>query len=104
MKKSELEELFRGQLKAHGIDNFIEEFFFALPRRYRFDFADPELKIAIEIEGGTWGGKSRHTTGKGFQEDCRKYNLAGALGWTVYRGDSEMVRNGELIKFIVGID
>lgn len=101
MKKSELEKAFKRQMTALKIYGFIEEYYFAKPRRYRFDFANTELKIAIELEGGTWSkGKSRHTTGKGFQEDCRKYNLAGSLGWTVYRGDATMVKNGELVNFI----
>lgn len=101
MKKSDLEITFKQQLRDLIIDGFQEEFYFAKPRRFRFDFANPELKIAIELEGGTWSkGKSRHTTGKGFRDDCRKYNIAGSLGWTVYRGDATMVRRGELVNFL----
>lgn len=53
-------------------------------RDWAFDFAWPELKLAVEIEGGIWSG-GRHTRGKGFDEDCRKYNSAVKLGWRVYR-------------------
>ena len=53
-------------------------------RRWRFDFAFIEQKIAIELEGGIWIG-GRHQTGKGFQGDCEKYNQATILGWRVLR-------------------
>src|SRR5690606_17944227 len=39
----------------------------------------------------------RHTTGKGFVEDCRKYNAAAKLGWTVLRFPTAQVKSGEAI-------
>lgn len=53
-------------------------------RMWRFDVAWPEHKVALEIEGNVWH-KSRHTTGKGFLQDCDKYNTATAKGWLVLR-------------------
>jgi len=38
--------------------------------------------------------------GKGFAEDCAKYNAAGLHGWTVLRVTTEMVENGEALKLI----
>lgn len=52
-------------------------------RRWKFDFAIPEHKIAIEMEG--IGGKSRHTSITGYPKDCEKYNVAVILGWSVLR-------------------
>jgi very-short-patch-repair endonuclease len=66
---------------------------------WRFDFAWVDRKIAVEIEGGTWSG-GRHTRGKGFEEDCRKYNAATFHGWQVYRFTSSQVNSGEAVKFI----
>ena len=72
-------------LKIEGIE-FVKEFRFHPTRKWRFDFAIVEKKIAIEFEGGVFGGgKSRHTTGKGFTEDAAKYNEAAKLGWKVLR-------------------
>lgn len=62
----------------------VREFVFAKPRRWRFDFAWPSRKVAVEIEGGVWSG-GRHTRGGGFIGDCEKYNEACFCGWQVYR-------------------
>jgi very-short-patch-repair endonuclease len=61
-----------------------EEYRFHPKRRWRFDLAIPELKVAIEIEGGIWTG-GRHTRGTGYQKDMEKYNAAQMLGWKVFR-------------------
>lgn len=63
----------------------IPEYRFAEKRKYRFDFAFPTLKIAVEYEGIFQSAKSRHTTKGGFLEDTNKYNLAAASGWIVIR-------------------
>jgi len=67
-----------------GAPKMIPEFKFHPKRRWRFDFANPLLMVAIEIEGGIWNG-GRHTTGRGFIADCEKYNEALKLGWKVMR-------------------
>lgn len=66
------------------IDDYVVEFKFDEVRRFRFDWAIPSLKIAIEYEG-VFSTKSRHTTVTGFSEDCVKYNLAVSHGWRVLR-------------------
>lgn len=70
-------------LRLAGIA-YVEEYKFHPTRKWRFDIAIPEHKLAIEYEG-IFGGKSRHTTVKGFSTDCSKYNAGSALGWTVLR-------------------
>lgn len=47
-------------------------------RRWRFDFAWPALKLAVEIEG-----RGRHQTVVGCRKDFDKYNTAVELGWRV---------------------
>lgn len=79
------------------------EYVFLPDRKYRFDFAWPDRKVALEIEGGTYSkGKSRHTTGVGFDGDCVKYALAIAAGWKVYRFSSNQVNKGVAMMFMEG--
>jgi hypothetical protein len=78
-------ELFLKQFKEKGlIDDYVSELKFHDTRKFRFDWAIPRFKIAIEYEG-LFSEKSRHTTVSGFSEDCTKYNLAIANGWKVLR-------------------
>lgn len=83
MKTSELEQLLVKQLQCAGFVEPEREY----PTGYgecRFDFAWPEIKLAVEVEGGIWQG-GRHTRGAGFSKDCDKYNHAAIDGWCVIR-------------------
>lgn len=52
-------------------------------KRYRADFALPDSRSLIEIQGGTYM-RGRHVSGSGYDRDARKYNLAMISGWKVY--------------------
>jgi len=67
-----------------------EEYLFCEGRRWRFDFAWTYKKVAVEIEGGVWI-QGRHNRGKGFINDCEKYNTATLLGWRVLRYTPQML-------------
>ena len=72
-------------LRSRGYRDFVMEHRFAAPsRQWRLDFAWPDRKVAIEIEGGVWS-RGRHVRPKGFIDDCEKYNAATLNGWRVYR-------------------
>jgi len=75
------------------------EYRFHPKRRWRFDFAYPELKIAVEVEGGTWT-KGAHVRGKHFTSDCEKYNNAILLGWQVFRFTTDMIKGGHALAFL----
>jgi very-short-patch-repair endonuclease len=94
---SHLEEMFVYQLRALGLPEPVREHYFAKPRRWRFDAAWPSLKLAVEIEGGTWVN-GRHNRGAGFEADLEKYNHAGLLGWTVLRFSGTAVRSGDAAR------
>jgi hypothetical protein len=66
------------------------EFRFCDKRKFRFDFAHPETKTAIEINGGRWF-KSGHSSGKGLKRDYEKINLAILDGWVVFQLCDDMV-------------
>lgn len=62
----------------------VKEFKFHPIRKWRFDYAIPDHKIALEVEGGVWTG-GRHTSSVGFMKDMEKYNTATLMGWRVFR-------------------
>jgi very-short-patch-repair endonuclease len=96
---SALEEKLSLHIRLHKLPEPVREHRFHSKRRWKFDFAWPELKLAAEVEGGTWTG-GRHTRGGGFEKDCEKYNSATALGWKVYRFTSGMISNGSAVLAI----
>ena len=94
---SALEELFAFQLRASRLDAGMErEHRFHLGRRWRFDFAWPADKVAVEVEGGHWTG-GRHVRGCGFEADCEKYLEAMVLGWRVLRVTGGLVKSGRAL-------
>jgi very-short-patch-repair endonuclease len=77
-------DLFLVLLKQEKLPIPEAEYKFCPDRRWRFDYAYPEQKIAIEQEGGAYSG-GRHTRGTGFIKDMEKYNKAVLMGWRVLR-------------------
>ena len=75
------------------------EYRFRPPRRWRFDFAWPAQKLAVEVEGGIYRG-GRHTSIAGFTGDCEKYNEAALDGWRVLRVTPAQVDSGAAIDWL----
>ena len=71
-------------LRSVGLPEPVTEFRFDPIRRWRFDYAWPDLMFALEVEGGIWTG-GRHTRGAGYNADMEKYNAAALAGWRVLR-------------------
>ena len=67
-----------------GLPKPVAEHKFHQTRKWRFDFAWPEYKVALEVEGAVWTN-GRHTRGSGFVRDMEKYNEAAKLGWRIIR-------------------
>ena len=99
MPQSQLEATFALQLRTSGLPEPQREHRFHPKRRWRFDFAWPDVMLAVEVEGGTWS-KGRHTRGRGFAADCEKYNEAAMLGWKVLRFTGDMVNNWSALETV----
>jgi hypothetical protein len=82
--EDERRDSFAAMLRAAKLPAPTPEFRFHDERRWRFDFAWPEHRIALEVEGGIWT-HGRHTRSAGFLGDMQKYNAAAVLGWRVLR-------------------
>lgn len=77
------------------------EYRFHKTRQWRFDFAWPNYTVAVEVEGGQWVN-GRHQRGKGFEDDCEKYNEAVLDGWRVLRFTGDMVKDGRALAVMIG--
>lgn len=70
-------------------------------RRWRLDFAWPEKRVGLEVEGGVWVG-GRHNRGSGFIQDMEKYNAAASMGWVILRVTPDQVTSQETIDMLKG--
>lgn len=95
--------------ESSDLPDFEREHLFALAigRRWRFDFAWPAYRVAVEYEGlvvRRIGGElivtGRHATVTGMREDMVKYNAAAMQGWAVFRFDRDLVRAKEHVRTI----
>lgn len=102
MAESTLEAEFALQLRAAKLDNgMVREFRFHDTRKWRFDFAWPDIKLAVEIQGGIWlGGRGAHTSAKGVARDSEKLLEAVMLGWRVIPATPSMVKSGALLNAV----
>lgn len=86
---------------AEGLPTPEPEYSFHDKRGWLFDWAWPELGVAAESEGmARKGGKSRHTTYRGYSEDCEKYNEAAIAGWRVIRFTHAQWKSGLALQWI----
>ena len=82
--KAQIRDVFTVICKTDLGVECVKEYKFHPDRRWRFDFAIPEYKIAIEIDGGVWT-YGRHNRAQGYIADMAKFNEAAALGWVVLK-------------------
>ena len=101
-----------GQARMAGLPEPVREHRFHPVRRWPFDLAWVEQRVAVEVDGGAFmlrpcpkcramipqGG--RHTSGAGFREDCVKVSEAAALGWRVLRVLPEHITSGQALAWL----
>ena len=71
-------------IRKHTGEEVMAEYRFHPSREWRFDFAIPSRRVAIEVEGGAYNG-GRHIRPDGYLRDMEKYNEAAVCGWCVIR-------------------
>jgi very-short-patch-repair endonuclease len=96
---SDLEELLFQHIKLVGLPEPEREYRFAPPRRYRADFAYPEQKILVEVQGGIYT-RGAHSRGTGLERDYEKINLAQLNGFMVFQFSRKMIESGEAITVL----
>ena len=96
---SDLEELLFQHIKLVGLPEPEREYRFAPPRRYRADFAYPEQKILVEVQGGIYT-RGAHSRGVGLERDYEKLNLAQLNGFRVFQFSRKMIESGVAVNMI----
>lgn len=106
MKKADRVHLLVRDIEAAGLPAPELEYVFAPRdeagkpiRRWRFDLAWPEQRIAAEIEGALFVGGRHGGTGS-TRRDLEKYNVAACLGWRLVRLLPEWVGRPRALQMI----
>jgi very-short-patch-repair endonuclease len=94
---SSLEAGFARILRGLKFPTPTREYRFDPVRKWRFDFAWPDQRVAVEIDGGIWT-KSGHSTGGGIMRDMEKSNAAQLDGWLVLRFTDKHLEDGSAIE------
>ena len=96
---SKLEAEFALQVKAHKLPTPTREHKFHPVRKWRFDFAWPDQKIAVELHGATYSN-GRHNRGAGMRNDADKVNAAQLMGWITLIFTSDHLKDGTAIQHV----
>lgn len=86
--------------RAYGLPEPEAEVRFHPTRRWRFDWAWRDARVALEINGGVWT-KGRHTRGAGYLRDLEKLNAAQLAGWIVLQCQPQDVANGTVAGLLI---
>lgn len=85
-QKVKWEEMFSAQLKILNTPIPVQQFKFCPDRKFSADFAWPERKILVELEGGIWRrGGGAHSHPANIIRDIEKQTLAAYHGYRVFR-------------------
>lgn len=86
--------------RANGRPEPVRGYKFMAPeRRFAFDLAFPDQKVAVEFEGGLFT-RGRHVRVRGYESDAVKYTEAAIRGWLVIRVSYRQYHKGLLYEFL----
>jgi hypothetical protein len=90
-----------------GMKGCVAEYRFSDTRKFRLDFAFPDIRLGVEIDGGTWanaGAGGRHNRGAGFLMDMFKFNLLTELNWHLLRYTPHDIDYAQIKKVYEGLN
>ena len=91
------------QLRALGLDDgMVRQHRIDEVHGYVWDFVWPGVdKLTLEVNGGTWMGKSGHKTGKGLDRDAKKQAVAVIHGYRTLIATTTQVRSGVAAQWVM---
>lgn len=107
MRRGLLDDDLVHHMKARNLPAPTAEFKFHPEHKWKFDWAYPDWKLAVEKEGivypkekGDHRLSGRHVSFSGFKKDIEKYATAFALGWNVLRVLPAQIRSGQAAAWL----
>lgn len=92
---------FLSQLALAGLPAPDREIVFALPRKWRWDFAFERERVAVEYQGGIFSkGKSGHSNVSGLRRDYEKFTEGALRGWLIVLIDAASVQSGKALEWV----
>lgn len=91
--------VFYAMCRKYDLPIACPEYRFDRVRKWRFDYAWPDQRVALEVEGGVWT-RGRHTRGSGYAKDLEKYSEAAAQGWRLIRVTPDQLCTLETIDLL----
>lgn len=88
------------QIKQSGLPEPKRQWKIPEDNRFIFDFAYPDIKLVIEVDGGIWMKKGAHNTGNAIIRDCKKNNRAVLSGYALLRFTTDRIESGEALNEI----
>ncbi len=97
---SGLEDLLLAQIRAVGLPEPARQAKLLPDRKFLWDFAWKDHRLAVEVQGGVFLPKSGHNTGTGITRDCEKLCLIVVEGWRCLLVTGAQVRSGAALTWI----
>jgi very-short-patch-repair endonuclease len=86
---------------GRGIPKATRQFQFVPNRKVTADFAWPEFRVIVEVQGGIWRrGGGAHSHPNNILRDIEKQQLAMLHGWWIFPVTTDEVQNGQALKLI----
>jgi very-short-patch-repair endonuclease len=102
MGKSELESILALQMRMLKLPEPEREY--RMPeypdRKWAFDFAWPDKRLLVEVNGSTWVANTGHTSGTGIERDTEKHNAAVLAGYRVLVVTGTQIGDGRALEWI----
>ena len=90
--------------KMQGLPKPTFELRFHPVRRWRFDLAWEDQKVALEVQGGIWTN-GRHSRGAAMLKEWEKLNTAAGMGWRIlYCQPSDLLMSETILAIREALD
>ena len=97
--KSDLERALAFAIRAAGLPAPSQQFEYIPGRKFRADFAWPDARLLVEVQGGVYT-RGAHGSVGGILRDIERLNLATLAGYRVLRFVGPQIEDGTAIETI----